>query len=148
EFDLPEKKARQRCKIEEIRVALLQAGAVSLDQQAVVLGLSRSTTWAILRADHKNSGLSAAIITRMLASPRLPAYVPQRIVEYVKERVPGFYGHRERGRREFAASLPITQLSEVVVMCKTAPHAPVAVLPTPDRLQDFDPIAGRKRSRA
>jgi hypothetical protein len=111
EFGLPEMKAQQRCKIEELRQALVQAGAMSLDQQAAVLGLSRSTTWSMLRAIHKNSGLSASIINRMLASPQLPASVRHRIFEYVQERMAGRYGHSERRRREFAASLAIAELN-------------------------------------
>ena len=41
-------------------------GLVTLSSQSSALGLSRSTTWAILQANHKGSGLSGAIIKRML----------------------------------------------------------------------------------
>ena len=104
-FDLPEMKVRQGCKIEELHLALLRVGALSLDQQAAALGLSRSTTWSILRATHKNSGLSANIINRMLASPQLPALIHQIILEYIQEKLAGLYGHCARRRREFAVSL-------------------------------------------
>jgi hypothetical protein len=58
-------KARQCAKISELRQRLVQAGYDSLGTQAVALGLSRSTTWALLQANHKSSGLSGAVIKRM-----------------------------------------------------------------------------------
>ena len=48
--------------IQRIGDALVAEGFVTLDEQAKALGLSRSTTWTILRANHKKSGLSAAIL--------------------------------------------------------------------------------------
>jgi hypothetical protein len=39
----------------------------SLRTALIVLGLSRSTTWTILHGRHKNYGLSASVIKRMLA---------------------------------------------------------------------------------
>jgi hypothetical protein len=45
-LDVASMKVRQRSKIEEIQTALLRAGALTLDKQAEVLGLSRSTTWS------------------------------------------------------------------------------------------------------
>jgi hypothetical protein len=108
-------KERQRSKIEELRTALAAAGILTLDEQAEVLALSRSTTWSILRANHKTSGLSAAIITRMLGSPLLPALARKTIHEYVQERLAGLYGHNERRRREFAVSLSIAQVNDFAV---------------------------------
>jgi hypothetical protein len=102
-------KQRQRSKIEELRTALAAAGILTLDEQAEVLALSRSTTWSIMRANHKTSGLSAAIITRMLGSPLLPGLARKTIHEYVQERLAGLYGHSERRRREFADTLSIAQ---------------------------------------
>ena len=61
-------KARQCSKIAELRWAL-RAGYPSLDKQASALGLGRSTTWAVLQASHKCSGLSGSVIKRMLRSP-------------------------------------------------------------------------------
>jgi hypothetical protein len=107
-FTIAQLKARQRYKIEEIRSALVVAGARTLDQQAQLLGLSRSTTWSILKANYKSSGLSAGIIKRILASPRLPPRVRHQILEYILERLAGVYGHSERRRRQFATSLAIT----------------------------------------
>jgi hypothetical protein len=98
-------KARQCAKIHEIGEALRAAGFVSLDQQATVLGIGRSTAWSLLRASHKNSGLSATIISRMLAHPGLPPQVRTKVVEYVAEKSAGIYGHNERQRRKFSARL-------------------------------------------
>ena len=64
-------KQRQSSKIKELSDALVAAGFLSLDEQATALGLSRSTTWTILRAKHKNYGLSGALINRILTRPRL-----------------------------------------------------------------------------
>jgi DNA invertase Pin-like site-specific DNA recombinase len=55
-------KARQSAKIRELREALVASGFLTLDEQSKALGLSRSTTWTILKGNHKASGLSAAII--------------------------------------------------------------------------------------
>jgi hypothetical protein len=113
--DLSSMKARQRCKIQEIRTALLHAGTSTLDKQAAALGLSRSTAWSILRANHKSSGLSAGVINRILSSPRLPPLARQRILEYIQERLAGLYGHNARRRREFVASLAIPQVDDFIV---------------------------------
>src|SRR6185312_8922711 len=61
---------KQRLKIEEISTTLAECGFVALDEQAYVLGLSRSTAWTVLRGKHKSSGLSAMTINRMLAACR------------------------------------------------------------------------------
>jgi predicted DNA-binding transcriptional regulator AlpA len=98
-------KTQQSSKIMELRDALLAAGIVSLDEQAQVLGLSRSTTWTILRAKHKNSGLSAAIISRMLKSPQLPPPVRDKIFQYIDGKATGLYGHTKLQRQRFAARL-------------------------------------------
>ena len=66
-------KARQADKMREIGEALVTAGYDNLDDQATALGLSRSTTWTIIRGTHKSSGLSAAILNRMLSAPDLHA---------------------------------------------------------------------------
>jgi hypothetical protein len=95
-------KMRQRIKIAEIRLALVDAGVVALDDQAATLGLSRSTAWSVLNPSHKSSGLSARTISRILGSPRLPRLARQRLFEYVRAKIDGLYGHSERRRREFA----------------------------------------------
>src|SRR5882757_3897296 len=85
-------KARQSSKIRELGDALAVAGFLGLDEQANALGLSRSTTWTIVKGQHKSSGLSATIINRMLAAPRLPPLVRAKILEYVADKSMGRYG--------------------------------------------------------
>jgi hypothetical protein len=92
---------RQRLKIIEIGDALCAAGHVCLDEQARVLGLSRSTTWALLQARHKSSGLTVDCINRMLEAPNLPSPVRAKIIEYVEEKAAGLYGHKDRVRGIF-----------------------------------------------
>jgi hypothetical protein len=98
-------KERQRLKIKQIGAALYEAGHVSLDEQARVLGLCRSTTWVILQANHKSSGLSAALINRILGAPELPPSVRTKILEYVEEKAAGLYGHTHSRRRSFTKRL-------------------------------------------
>src|SRR5215470_8467714 len=100
-------KARQSAKIRELGDALLSAGFVSLDAQAKALGLPRSTTWSILKGHHKASGLSAAIINRMLVAPDLPWLARAKILEYIEEKVAGLFGGSRAQRRRFAARLSI-----------------------------------------
>jgi hypothetical protein len=59
-------------KIRNICDSLVAAGFRTLDKQAEVLGLPRSTTWSILHGNHKKSGLSAGLVTRMLRSRVFP----------------------------------------------------------------------------
>jgi hypothetical protein len=92
-------------KIKEIGDVLRLAGYVSLDEQAAVLGLPRSTVWTVLRSAHKGPGLTAAVINRMLAAPRLPPAVRATILEYVQEKITGSYGHCAATRRKFMAKL-------------------------------------------
>ena len=100
-------KARQCAKIAELRQVLLQAGYHSLDKQASVLGLSRSTSWAVLQAHHKASGLSGSVIKRMLRSPELPPAAGQWIDEYVAEKLAGKYGHSRPRLRVFRAQVEL-----------------------------------------
>jgi hypothetical protein len=103
---LSELKTRQAHKIAEIRKALVDAGMHSLDLQATALGLSRSTTWAMLhRQCHKASGISAVTIKRMLASPNLPPSARRAIEEYVYEKLLGAYGHNRGVLKQFRAKL-------------------------------------------
>ena len=100
-------KVRQTAKIKEIGVALASLGYTGLDFQAKALGLTRSTTWTILHANHKSSGLSANVINRMLAAPNLPALVRTKILEYAEEKVAGRYGHSNVARNKFATLLSV-----------------------------------------
>jgi hypothetical protein len=98
-------RGRQSAKIREISDALTATGYIFLDAQASVLGLPRSTTWKIRQADHKHSGLSAAVINRILAQPQLPAPVRTTIIEYVEAKSAGMYGHNDNQLRRFIARL-------------------------------------------
>jgi len=100
-------KARQSAKIRSIGKALADAGYLSLDQQAKVLGLHRSTAWTILKANHKSSGLSAVVINRMLAAPGLPLAARARILEYIEEKTAGLYGDNKLRLRKFTARVAI-----------------------------------------
>ena len=97
------KKACQASKIKELKLALRDAGLRALGQQAKALGLCRSTTWAILSGNHKASGLSGRIIVQMLAGPDLPPIVRGKILDYVREKYEGAYGHNTRQLRRFRA---------------------------------------------
>jgi predicted DNA-binding transcriptional regulator AlpA len=98
-----EMKARQSCKIRELGDALITAGFLTLDEQARALGLSRSTAWAVLKANHKTSGLAAGTINQMLSSPELPPRARGTILTYVDEKLAGLYGHNKTQLRRFAA---------------------------------------------
>jgi predicted DNA-binding transcriptional regulator AlpA len=98
-------RALQSSKITELGEALIAAGYVRLDEQARVLGLSRSTTWTIIRAKHKSSGLSGSLIKRMLAQPRLPQLIRVKILEYVEQKSLGMYGHNASQVRRFLEAL-------------------------------------------
>ena len=94
---------RQSAKIWELKVALMASGIFTLDGQAEVLGLSRSTAWTILNGHNKTGGLSAPTVKRILAAPRLPAFVRAKILEFIEEKAAGLYGHSEATRRKFIA---------------------------------------------
>jgi hypothetical protein len=98
-------KAQQSAKIRELGDALVAAGIFALDDQAEALGLSRSTTWTILKGNHKASGLSATIINRIFAVPQLPSLVRTKVLEYVEEKAAGCYGHSDTLRRRFVTRL-------------------------------------------
>src|SRR6476619_584869 len=100
-----ELKARQASKIAEIRQALVAAGYDTITKQAVVLGLSRSSAWAVLRGAHKSSGLSASIINRVLRSQELPPAARKIIEEYVQEKLLGAYGPNDKSLRQFRIQL-------------------------------------------
>src|SRR5262249_6439431 len=105
-----ERRLRQADKIREIGCALVEAGFSTRDAQARGLGRSRSTTWTILKANHKSSGLSALLIARMLAQPSLPVGVRRKLFEYIKEKEAGLYGDAPTRLRKFAARLSVAQL--------------------------------------
>jgi len=98
-------KARQAEKIREIAEALVASGFRTVAAQSRLLGLGRSTTWTILRGNHKSSGLSAKIIGRILVSSDLPPRVRAKVLEYVEDKASGRYGHSAKLRRKFISAL-------------------------------------------
>ena len=98
-------KARQSAKIREIADALISAGFRTIDAQAKILGVCRSTAWTLLKSTHKGSGLSAKVISRILAVRQLPPLVRTKVLEYVEEKASGQYGHSARLRRKFVIAL-------------------------------------------
>jgi hypothetical protein len=106
-----EMKARQSAKIKELKDVLVTAGMCTLAEQADALGLSRSTTWSLLKGGHKSSGLSAKTINRILAKPRVSPLVREKILEYVEEKAAGRYGHSRFQRRRFIAQLSIKRIN-------------------------------------
>jgi hypothetical protein len=108
-------KARQSAKIRDIANVLVASGFHSLDAQARILGIGRSTAWTILKSNHKGSGLSAKLLGRILSAQQLPPLVRKTIVEYVEEKASGRYGHSAKVRRKF-----ITALTAKVTIVKDA----------------------------
>ena len=95
-------RTQQRLKIEEIGRTLAECGFVALDEQAYVLGLSRSTAWTVIRGMHKTSGLSAMTLNSMLATGRLPPRVRLKLLEYIAEKMSEAYGDRKHSLEAFA----------------------------------------------
>jgi hypothetical protein len=94
-------KARQVSKLGEIRKALVSAGCITVAEQAAVLGLRRSTAYAVLNLDNR-AGPSAKVIRRVLSSPNLPPRVRRKLEEYVADKISGRYGHSEKRAQAFA----------------------------------------------
>jgi hypothetical protein len=93
-------KARLASKLAEIRKALVSAGCDTAAKQAAVLGVSRSTAWALLNLD-KRAGPTAIVIKRILSSSNLPLQVRRKVEEYVDDKVACLYGHSEQSKRAF-----------------------------------------------
>jgi hypothetical protein len=108
-------KARQTRKIEQLRDVFLTNSRLSVREQAKLLGLRPSTAYAVLQHNYKNSGLSAAIINRMLACPNLPERARTIILEYNAEKIAGLYGHTRSQRRIFMAALAPEELITITV---------------------------------
>jgi hypothetical protein len=79
---------------------LVSARCNTVAKQAAVLGVSRSTAWALLNLD-KRAGPSAIVIKRILSSPNLPPPVRRKVEEYVGDKIAGLYGHSEQSKRAF-----------------------------------------------
>ena len=97
-------KARQASKLAEIRQALIAAGCDTTAKQAAVLGVGRSTAWALLNLDRR-AGPTAIVIKRILSSPNLPPAARRKLEEYVEEKVGGLYGHSGRRTQAFRDKL-------------------------------------------
>src|SRR5215467_11405935 len=93
-------KAKQASKLAEVRHALKSAGCDTISKQAAVLGLRRSTTWALFNQD-KSAGPSAIVLKRILSSPNLPRRARRKIDEYIEEKIGGLYGHSKRRTQAF-----------------------------------------------
>ena len=89
------------------------AGYRTAAEQAIALGVNRSTAWALLNRD-KRAGPSARLLKRILASPNLPPAVRRTITEYVNEKIAGLYGHGKYRRRWFHNQFrpPVSTLPE------------------------------------
>src|SRR5262245_65868741 len=113
---LHEMRAAQSRKICELRDALSAAGLHTITEQSVALGICRSTAWTIGKANHKGSGLSAAIINQMLAAPQLPLSVREKILEYVDNKAGGRYGHSEKQCRKVISRITTDLLASDCAM--------------------------------
>ena len=118
---LTDLKTRQSSKIREIGEALISTGFVSLDAQAKILGLPRSTAWTILAAEHKGTGISARTMCRMLSSAQLPALARVKIMEYAEERAAGIYGGTKTQNRRFASKLALNDPGEWPIRLRDVP---------------------------
>ena len=101
-------KLRQAAKIRELETSLLTLGYKSAGQRAAVLGLKRSTIWAIFNAEHTRGGLSSNTVKQLLAAQAAPKELIQVIEEYVREKLSGAYGHNHSVLKRFRirAGLP------------------------------------------
>jgi hypothetical protein len=102
-----EAKTKQASKIAAVRETLICCGYDTLDKQAEVLRLSRSTAWHLLNGHYKASGLSAGMITRILSSPTLPDRTREVIQDYVQEKLAGWYGHNPVQLKRFRKQLSL-----------------------------------------
>ena len=93
-------KAKQASKLAEIRETLIAAGCDTTAKQAAVMGVGRSTAWALLNSDRR-AGPSAKVIKRILSSPNLPLLARRKVEEYIEEKICGLYGHSEGRVRWF-----------------------------------------------
>lgn len=108
---------RQQQKIAQLKLVLVEHGLQTVREQAEALGLSRSSAWAVLQANHKHRGLSSHVIERIKLSPKLPTKARQVIEEYVRERLSGAYGHSPRSLEKLSslrkATEPAQQIKEI-----------------------------------
>ena len=60
---------RRTIPVQRIADALVEAGYISLDQQARALGVHRATAWTIMRTKHKLGYLNGKTAERMNVQP-------------------------------------------------------------------------------
>jgi hypothetical protein len=101
-------KLRQAAKIRELEKVLLTLGYKSAGQRAAVLGLKRSTVWAIFNAEHTRGGLSSNIVKQMLAAKAAPKELKRVVAEYVGEKLSGAYGHNRSALKRFRIRASLT----------------------------------------
>ena len=95
---------RQAAKIKELEKVLLTLGYKSAGRRAAVLGLKRSTVWAIFHAQHTRGGLSSGTVKKLLAAKAAPKELKQVVAEYVREKLSGAYGHNHSALKRFRVS--------------------------------------------
>ena len=71
-----------RNALAEITKALIRSGHTSLDDQARVLGLPRSTAWTVISCRHKLGRLHLSTTMKILANPQLPPEVRAAVEAY------------------------------------------------------------------
>lgn len=100
----PQRKAKERQlqRIRELAASVRHLGAEKISQQAEMLGLGRSLTCQIMNPAYKGSGMSAAVVIRMLKHPHLPRPVRGKLMLYMRERAAGLYGHNLSQIRRFS----------------------------------------------
>ena len=72
--------------IQQLREALIISGYTTLGQQAKALGVSRSTTWTIIKTRHKLGRLNTKTTQRILRNPETPPSVRAVIEQYLAEK--------------------------------------------------------------
>ena len=97
-------RAMQRSKIREFRQALVKAGSHARSASGEP-GAGAKHRLDDFAGNHKHSGLSAAIIKRMLSSQQLPPPARKILLEYVEEKLAGAYGHNQTQLRRFRERL-------------------------------------------
>jgi hypothetical protein len=82
--------ARQAAKIKELGKVLLALGYKTWSQKAAVLGLNRSTVWAMFKSDHTHGGLSSDTVKQLLAAKGAPKEGSETRNSAIREREIGW----------------------------------------------------------
>ena len=91
----------QQRRILEISEILSRHGYCTVNQQARILNVPRSTAWTILRPTHKHSGLTVRVLRRILSSRELPPEARQKVLDYLHEKADGRFGSNRNCQRRF-----------------------------------------------